>query len=65
LINELAKSGKAIIVISSEMPEVIGISDRIYILNEGRIIKEMQKNEISQEAIMTHIIRDANSRRRK
>jgi putative multiple sugar transport system ATP-binding protein len=64
LINELAKSGKAIIVISSEMPEVIGISDRIYILNEGRIIGEMQKNEISQEAIMTRIIRDANSRRR-
>ena len=65
LINELAKSGKAVIVISSEMPEVIGVSDRIYILNEGRIIGEMNKDEFSQEAIMTHIIRDTNSRRRK
>ena len=65
LINELAKSGKAIIVISSEMPEVIGVSDRIYILNEGKIIGEMAKDEFSQEAIMTCIIRDTNSRRRK
>ncbi|MDD3902393.1 MAG: sugar ABC transporter ATP-binding protein [Sphaerochaeta sp.] len=65
LINELAKSGKAVIVISSEMPEVIGVSDRIYILNEGRIIGEMNKDEFSQEAIMTRIIRDTNSRRRK
>ncbi|HKM07336.1 MAG TPA: sugar ABC transporter ATP-binding protein [Sphaerochaeta sp.] len=64
LINELAQSGKAVIVISSEMQEVIGVSDRIYILNEGRIIGEMEKDAFSQEAIMSRIIRDTNSRRR-
>lgn len=35
IINELAKKGKSVIVISSEMPEVLGISDRIYVMNEG------------------------------
>ena len=64
LINELVKAGKAVIVISSEMPEAIGISDRLYILNEGRIIGEMDKSEVSPEAIMTKIIQDTNSRRR-
>lgn len=64
LINELVKSGKAVIAISSEMPEAIGISDRIYILNEGRIIGEMEKKDVSPEAIMTKIIQDTNSRRR-
>lgn len=64
LINELAQSGKAVIVISSEMQEVIGVSDRIYILNEGKIIGELEKDEFSQEAIMSRIIRDTNTRRR-
>lgn len=64
LINELVKAGKAVIAISSEMPEAIGISDRLYILNEGRIIGEMDKSEVSPEAIMTKIIQDTNSRRR-
>ncbi|MFA6845710.1 MAG: sugar ABC transporter ATP-binding protein [Sphaerochaetaceae bacterium] len=64
LINELVKKGKAVVVISSEMPEAIGISDRVYIINEGRIIGEMSKGEMSQEAIMTKIVRDTNSRGR-
>ncbi len=37
IINKLAEQGKAIIVISSEMPELLGVSDRIYVMNEGRI----------------------------
>lgn len=56
VINELAKEGKAIIVISSEMPELIGTCDRVYVINEGEIAGELQKNELSQEAIMKCIM---------
>ena len=51
-INELAKSGKAIIVISSEMPELIGTCDRIYVINNGEIAGELSSEEVSQEKIM-------------
>ncbi|MBK5201047.1 MAG: sugar ABC transporter ATP-binding protein [Spirochaetaceae bacterium] len=64
LINELAENGKAVIVISSEMPEAIGVSDRVYVLNEGRIIGELEGSEMSPEAIMTQIIRDTKKRGR-
>jgi putative multiple sugar transport system ATP-binding protein len=57
IINELAAEGKAIIVISSEMPELLGISDRIYVLNEGRIVGEMAASDASQEKIMRAIVR--------
>ena len=40
------------IVISSEMPEVIGTCDRVYVINEGQIAGELHKNELSQEEIM-------------
>ena len=56
IINELAAQGKCIIVISSELPEVLGISDRIYVMNEGRIIGEYDKNDASQEKIMKIIV---------
>ena len=52
LIGELAKQGKGIIVISSEMPEVMGISDRILVMCEGTIAGELKRNEFTQEAIM-------------
>lgn len=52
LIKDLAKSGKSIIVISSEMPELIGVSHRILVMHEGKISGELQGNKISQEAIM-------------
>ena len=55
-INELAKSGKAVIVISSEMPELIGICDRIYVINEGEIAGELSSEEVSQEKIMSCIM---------
>jgi putative multiple sugar transport system ATP-binding protein len=57
IINELAAEGKAIIVISSEMPELLGISDRIYVLNEGRVVGEMAASDASQEKIMRAIVR--------
>jgi len=56
IINELAAAGKAVVLISSEMPEVLGMSDRIYVMNEGRIVGELSREEASQEAIMKCIM---------
>ncbi|MBD8063859.1 ATP-binding cassette domain-containing protein [Devosia sp. PTR5] len=57
IINQLAAQGKAILVISSEMPELLGITDRLYVMNEGRIVGEMATSEASQEQIMRSIVR--------
>lgn len=57
IINKLANEGKGILVISSEMPELLGICDRIYVMNEGRLVGEMPASEASQEKIMHSIIR--------
>jgi putative multiple sugar transport system ATP-binding protein len=57
IINQLADAGKAVIVISSEMPELLGICDRIYVMNEGRIVGEMLAKDASQDKIMRAIIR--------
>ncbi len=57
IIAELAKTGKAIVVISSEMPELLGVTDRIYVMNEGRFVGEMPTKDASQEKIMSLIIR--------
>lgn len=56
VINDLAKAGKAVIVISSEMPEIIGTCDRVYVINEGEIAGELTKEEVSQEKIMKCIM---------
>lgn len=56
VINDLAKAGKAVIVISSEMPEIIGTCDRVYIINEGQIAGQLTKEEVSQERIMQCIM---------
>lgn len=52
LLNELKESGKAIIMISSDMPEVLGISDRILVMSEGKITGEVSREEATQEKIM-------------
>ena len=57
IIARLASEGKAIIVISSEMPELLGVSDRIYVMNEGRLVGEMAAKDASQEKIMRAIVR--------
>lgn len=57
LIQELAKSGKAVIVISSEMPELLGICDRILVLKDGRIVSEMAAKVATQEKIMEAIVK--------
>lgn len=57
IINALAESGKAVIIISSEMPELLGMTDRIYIMNDGRIVGEMPTEEATQEKIMHAIMK--------
>jgi ribose transport system ATP-binding protein len=52
LMNELAAQGVAIIMISSELPEVLGMSDRILVMHEGKITGELSREEATQEAIM-------------
>ena len=54
MINELAAAGKCVLVISSELPEVLGVSDRIYVMNEGRFVGELPAEEASQESIMRY-----------
>ena len=56
IINDLAAQGKSVIMISSELPEVLGMSDRIYIMNEGRMVGEMKAREATQENIMALIL---------
>jgi putative multiple sugar transport system ATP-binding protein len=57
IINELAAEKKGILMISSEMPELLGVCDRIYVMNDGRIVAELSKAEASQETIMRAIMR--------
>ena len=52
LIVQLAEQGKAIIVISSEMPEILGMSDRVVVFYEGRKTGELEREEATQERIM-------------
>src|SRR5262249_32345175 len=52
LIDELARRGVAILFASSEMEEVIGLSDRVLVMHEGRITGELSRSELTEEAIM-------------
>lgn len=56
IINDLAEEGKSIVMISSELPEIIGMCDRIYVMNEGRIVGELANQEASPEKIMECIM---------
>lgn len=58
LINDLAAAGKGVVMISSEMPELLGMCDRIYVMNEGAFVGEMLSHEASQERIMSLIVRE-------
>lgn len=59
IINDLVAAGKSVIMISSELPEVLGMSDRIYIMNEGRIAGELSAAEATQEKIMACILKSS------
>ncbi len=56
IINDLAAAGKSVVMISSELPEVLGMSDRIYIMNEGKFVGEMKASDATQENIMALIL---------
>jgi ribose transport system ATP-binding protein len=56
LMNELVKEGKSIIMISSELPEVLRMSDRVVVMCEGRITGQLAIEDASQEAIMEYAI---------
>jgi len=57
ILNELAAQGKSIIMISSELPEALGMADRIYVMNEGEIKGELSREEATQEKIMQIALR--------
>ncbi|MHB1393856.1 MAG: sugar ABC transporter ATP-binding protein [Clostridia bacterium] len=52
LMEDLVELGKSIIMVSSELPEVIGMSDRVVIMREGRKVKELERRELSEEKIL-------------
>lgn len=56
IINQLVEEGKSVLMISSELPEVLGMCDRIYVMNEGKIVAELTGDEASQEVIMGRIM---------
>ena len=58
LIQELAKEGKAVLMISSEMPELLGMCDRIVVLKEGRLAGELLAQDATQENIMAAIVKE-------
>ena len=58
-INQLVADGKAVLMISSELPELLGMCDRIYVMNEGRLIAELKAEDASQEIIMSYIMQDS------
>jgi putative multiple sugar transport system ATP-binding protein len=57
IINEMADQGKAVLVISSELPELLGICDRIYAMSAGRITGEVSREEATPERLMQHMTR--------
>ncbi len=59
IINQLVAEGKSILMISSELPELLGMCDRIYVMNEGRIVGEVMKEEATQELIMGQILKSS------
>ncbi|MDD9731421.1 putative multiple sugar transport system ATP-binding protein [Mameliella alba] len=56
IINDLSAQGKGVIMISSEMPELLGMCDRIYVMNEGAFVGELSAEDASQERIMSLIV---------
>ena len=66
LVNALKAQGKAIVLVSSEMPELMGLSDRIIMLSEGAVGGEFRREDFSQEALLAAAISaSANSTSRR
>lgn len=60
IINRLVAEGKSVVIISSELTEILGMCDRIFVMYEGRMIAELPREEASQEVIMSCIMRENN-----
>ena len=56
LLEELVEQGKSIIMVSSELPEIIGMCDRVIIMREGLKIKELSHNEFTEERVLNYAI---------
>ena len=56
LMDMFVKSGKSIIMISSETPELLGMSDRVIVMHEGRVTGEFNRNELNQDELMAYAI---------
>lgn len=54
LMRELVKNGAAILMISSELPEILGMSDRIYVMREGVLVAELDRDDATQEKVIAH-----------
>ncbi len=65
IINQLVAEGKAVIMISSELPEILGMCDRIYVMNEGKMVGEMDAKDATQEKIMACILKSADVKEEK
>ncbi|WP_299951484.1 sugar ABC transporter ATP-binding protein [uncultured Modestobacter sp.] len=61
LVEQLAAAGKAVLVVSSDLPEVIGVSDRVLVMREGRIVAELDSTTTTEEAVMSHATGTASS----
>ncbi len=59
IINQLVAEGKSVIMISSELPEILGMCDRIYVMNEGKMVGELDAKDATQEKIMTYILQSS------
>ncbi len=57
IINDLVAAGKSVIMISSELPEVLGMSDRIYVMNAGKFVGELAAEGATQESVMSYIVK--------
>ena len=63
IINRLADSGRGVLMISSELPELLGLCDRIYTLSEGVITAEVSRKQADQETLMRYMTQGKNQRK--
>ena len=54
IMDDLTKLGKSIIIISTDLPELIGVSDRVIVMREGKTVMEFEKSELNQEIVLAH-----------
>jgi ribose transport system ATP-binding protein len=62
LIEDLAKEGHSVIVVSSELPEVMRVSDRVLVMRDGMIVAELGRDQLSEETIVSHAVGKADNR---